>query len=157
MSLFFHDSFASNDRLSLFACQIKKVHGTKGRLLHGDSAVAALVGECNNLMQKSTFRPMHLFDMTGEERKSIIRSKTFMKEKTLADGSFDKLKARLVAGGHQQNRSIYTKEETASPTVGTASVFTCAAIAAHERRGGITMDLAAAFPKITDITGLSFM
>ena len=37
--------------------------------LHGDFAVAALVGECSNLMQKSTFRPMHLFDMTGEERK----------------------------------------------------------------------------------------
>ena len=68
-----------------------------------------------------------------------------MKEKARADGSFDKLKARLVAGGHQQDRSIYTKEETASPTVGTASVFTCAAIAAHERRSVITMDLAAAF------------
>ena len=50
--------------------------------LHGDSAVAALVGECNNLMQKSTFRPMHLFEMTGEERNSIIRSKTFMKVST---------------------------------------------------------------------------
>ena len=68
-----------------------------------------------------------------------------MKEKARADGSFDKLNARLVAGGHQQDRSIYTKEETASPTVGTASVFTCAAIAAHERRGVITMDLATAF------------
>ena len=113
--------------------------------LHGDSAVTALVGECNNLMQKSTFRPMHLFDMTGEERKSIIRSKTFMKEKTRTDGSFDKLKARLVAGGHQQNRSVYTKEETSSPTVATASVFTCATIAAHERRRVITMDIAAAF------------
>ena len=90
--------------------------------LHGDSAVAALVGECRNLMQKSTFRSMHLFDMTGEERKSIIRSKTFIREKTRADGSFDKLKARLVAGGHQQDRRIYTKEETASPTVATASL-----------------------------------
>ena len=88
---------------------------------------------------------MHLFDMTGEERKFIIRSKTFMKEKARADGSFDKLNAHLVAGGHQQDRSIYKKEETASPTVGTASVFTCAAIAAHERRCVITMDLAAAF------------
>ena len=103
--------------------------------LHGDSAVAALVGECNNLMQKST----------SEERKSIIRSKTFMKEKTRTDGSFDKLKARLVAGGHQQNRSVYTKEETSSPTVATASVFTCATIAAHERRRVITMNIAAAF------------
>ena len=110
--------------------------------LHGDSAVAALVGECRNLMQKSTFRPMHLFDMIGEERKSIIRSKTFMKEKTRADGSFD---AHLGAGGHQQDRGIYTEKETVSPTVATASVFTCATIAAHERRGVITTEIAAAF------------
>ena len=54
-----------------------------------------------------------------------------MKEKARADGSFDKLNARLVAGGHQQDRSIYTKEETASLTVATASVFTCATIAAQ--------------------------
>ena len=66
--------------------------------------------------------------MTADERKSIIRSKTFMKEKTLADGSFDKLKARLVAGGHQQDRSIYTKEETASPTVATVACATVGSI-----------------------------
>ena len=62
-----------------------------------------------------------------------------------AVSSLDKLKARLVAGGHQQNRSICTEEETVSPTVATASVFTCATIAAHERRHVITMDIGAAF------------
>ena len=69
--------------------------------LHGDSAVVALVGECTNLTVKSTFRPIHIRDMTADERESIIRSKIFMREKSLADGSIDKLKVRLVAGGHQ--------------------------------------------------------
>jgi hypothetical protein len=46
----------------------------------------------------------------------------FLKEKCLANGDFEKLKARLgAAGGHLQDRNVYT--ETASPTIMTQSVF----------------------------------
>ena len=43
-----------------------------------------------------------------------------------------KVKARLVAGGDQQDKSIYTLDETSSPTVSTAAVLVTMAIAAHE-------------------------
>ena len=43
--------------------------------LNGDSAVAELFGECSNLMQKSTFHPKHLFDMTGEEKSLSLKAK----------------------------------------------------------------------------------
>ena len=40
-----------------------------------------------------------------------------MKRKATRDRVVDKVKARVVAGGNQQDKSIYTLDETASPTV----------------------------------------
>ena len=54
----------------------------------------------------------------------------FLKDKYTADGKFDKLKSRLVAGGHLQDRNIY--DNGSSPTVSTTSVFIVATIAASE-------------------------
>ena len=65
------------------------------------------------------------------------------KEKTLADGSFDKLKSRIVAGGHMQDRYIY--DNGSSPTVSTSSVFIIAALAAKEGRSLATIDFPGAF------------
>ena len=61
-----------------------------------------------------------------------------MKEKTTPDGIVDKIKARVIAGGNQQDKSIYTLDETSSPTV-------YIAIAAHEGRQVITMDVETAY------------
>ena len=38
----------------------------------------------------------------------------FVKEKTTPEGIVDKVKARVVAGGNQQDKSIYTSDETSS-------------------------------------------
>jgi hypothetical protein len=46
----------------------------------------------------------------------------FIKEKFDAGGSFEKRKARLVAGGNQQDKSLY--DDLAAPTISTSSVFT---------------------------------
>jgi hypothetical protein len=40
--------------------------------------------------------------MTAAIRRTIISSSCFLKEKFNAEGLFDKLKARLVAGGHRK-------------------------------------------------------
>ena len=45
-----------------------------------------------------------------------------MKEKMTPEGTVQKVKARLVADGNQQDKSIYTLDETSSPTVSTAAV-----------------------------------
>ncbi len=56
----------------------------------------------------------------------------FLKEKFTASGEYEKLKARLVAGGDQQDKVIYENFCLSSPTVSTTSVLAIAAIVACE-------------------------
>ena len=51
--------------------------------------------------------PVLLGELSKKDRRSIIYCSVFLKEKYKADGSFDEVKARLVAGGHQQVRTVY--------------------------------------------------
>ena len=67
----------------------------------------------------------------------------FLKEKYTADGMFEKLKSRLVAGGHLQDRDVYNNG--ASPTASTSSVFILTAIAARQNRAVATVDFPGAF------------
>ena len=55
----------------------------------------------------------------------------FMKRKNNPDGSFQKLKSRLVAGGDQQNKELY--DDLSSPTVSTSAVLTMPTVE-HTRR-----------------------
>jgi hypothetical protein len=63
----------------------------------------------------------------------------------MSTGDFEKLKARLVAGGHMQDRDAYSKEETSAPTVSLTSVNLVAGVAAHEERHVMSMDVPQAF------------
>jgi hypothetical protein len=95
------------------------------------------------MLDKGVFIPVDTKEMKHEEVKKVIRSSMFLKEKHLADGSFDKLKARLVAGGNMQDKSLY--DDISSPTVSTTAVFITAAIAAAEQRHVITIDIGGAY------------
>ena len=75
----------------------------------------------------------------------MISSSLFLKKKFNPDGSFEKLKARLVAGGHMQDKDLYAKDDISSPTVGTSSVMTIVAIAAKERRVVTSADVGGAY------------
>ena len=55
-----------------------------------------------------------------------------MKEKFKPDGQFDKLKSRLVAGGHMQDRDLYPDKSSPTPSIN--SVFIIAALAAHREQ-----------------------
>jgi hypothetical protein len=50
-------------------------------------------------------------------------------EKFLANGEFDKIKARLVANGAQQNRELYPNKS--SPTASIHAILTCFALVAY--------------------------
>ena len=50
-----------------------------------------------------------------------------------------------MAGGHQQDRSVYSESDTSSPTVATEAVMMVAAIAARDRRHVVTIDIGGAF------------
>ena len=67
----------------------------------------------------------------------------FLKDKYLASGVFDRFKARLVAGGDMQDKSLY--DDLSSPTAATSSVLSVAALAAKEGRKVVTVDIGGAF------------
>ena len=45
--------------------------------------------------------------LSSEKISRIITSSMFLKEKFTAEGSFEKLKSRVVAGGHLKDRDMY--------------------------------------------------
>ena len=116
----------------------------EGIQLLGDKAIESVVNEMLMLiLDKKAFYGIDKTKLSEVEIKRIISSKMFLKMKYNSEGEFDKLKARLVAGGHQQDRSIYN--DGSNPTVSTCAVFICAAIAAAEDRSVAVIDFPGAF------------
>ena len=109
--------------------------------------------ELGQMLEKKVWAPVNLTGLSWEEKQRIIRSSMFLKEKFLASGEFEKLKARLVAGGDQQDRNLY--DDLSASTVGTSSVFTLLSIAAHEERNITVIDISGAFLSADMNTGLS--
>ena len=67
----------------------------------------------------------------------------FLKEKFTADGLFEKIKVRLVAGDHLQDRQIYHEE--IYDTVSASSVFSIESLAVSSNRAVAWIDFAGAF------------
>ena len=88
---------------------------------HGDKAVNATLQECQQLVDTNSLDPTRLKDLTDEEKAAIIPCKFFLREKFFADGNFEKLKGRMVGGGHKQDRTKFG--DLYSPTVSTTSLF----------------------------------
>jgi hypothetical protein len=70
--------------------------------------------ELQQMIDKKLWRPVIVSDLTTEERRTIIPPSIFLKEKYKPSGEFDKLKVRLVAGGHRQDKLIYQEIISAS-------------------------------------------
>ena len=108
----------------------------------GDAAVSVIEKEFRQMIDKKVWEPVDVKGLPWEEKQRIIRLSMFLehvllgREKFLASGEFEKLKARLVAGGDQQDRELY--DDLSAPTVATSSVFTLLSIAAYET-GKITV------------------
>jgi hypothetical protein len=105
----------------------------------GDKGRAAVHSEMKQLHMRETFRPLHYEDLTEAERRSVLESHLFLKEKR--DG---KIKGRTVAGGNKQ-RDFISKEDASSPTVATESVLLTCIIDAEEGRDVATVDIPNAF------------
>ena len=118
----------------------------------GKDAERVIEKKLGQMLTKKVWTPVDVKLLPYEEKKRIIRSSMFLKEKFLASGEFEKLKARLVAGGDQQDKSLY--DDLSAPTVGTSSVFTILSIAAHEKRKLSIIDITGAFLNADMDTGL---
>ena len=105
----------------------------------GAEAEKAIMKELSQMIEKKVWRPVLVSSLSGTDRSRIICSQMFLKEKFLPTGEFEKLKARLVAGGDQQDKNLY--EDLSSPNVSTSVVLIVLTIAAHERRNISVVDI----------------
>jgi len=112
---------------------------------YGPEAKQVAMAELSQLHEMGTWTPIRISDLTPAQRRSIVRSSLFFKEKFKPGGEFDRLKARLVAGGDQQDRSLYSESSISSPTVATSSVLLATAVAAHRRYCVTTVDIKSAY------------
>ena len=101
----------------------------------------AVIEELKNLINKEVFE----FVKASSTIKTAIPSKMILTPKKLPNGQIDRMKARLVAGGHRQDRSLYKDQDTSSPTVALSTVLMAASIAAHKAQHVMTLDHKAAY------------
>ena len=109
----------------------------------GEEARPVIMAELQQMVDKNVWHGVTVAGLSHSQRKAIIRSSMFLKDKYLASGAFDRFKARLVAGGNQQDKRLY--DNLSSPTAATTSVLTIAAIAAAEGRKVVVIDIGGAF------------
>ena len=109
----------------------------------GDEAKRVIVSELRQMIDKRVWAPVIGGKLSAMQRASTIRSSMFLKQKNNPDGSFLKLKARLVAGGDQQDKGLY--EDLSSPTVSTCAVFALLTVAAHEKQRVAVADISGAY------------
>jgi hypothetical protein len=103
----------------------------------------AIEAEIKQLMDIKAFLPTKWETINEQTRKKIIPSHMFLKEKLLANGEFDRMKARLVAGGNFVDaRSV---GETNAPTVNPFTVFFMLNVAAQYRLEILTADIKGAY------------
>ena len=124
---------------------------TRGKEVREERSV--ILKELGQMLEKKVWTPVDIQRLPREEKARIIRSSMFLKEKFLASGEFEKLKARLVAGGDQQDKTLY--DDLSAPTVGMSSVFTLLCIAAHEGRKITVIDISGAYLNADMNTGLA--
>jgi len=101
--------------------------------------------EIKSLLDNGTFEGVIPGSLSKNQRKKVIRTIMFLKEKYAADGSFEKLKARLVANGSQMDRD--KSKDVSSPTVSLIALLVISTLAAREGREIATMDVGSAFVK----------
>ena len=109
----------------------------------GEAARPVIMSELQQMVDKNVWHAVKTSTLSSSERRGIIRSSMFLKDKYSASGEFDRFKARLVAGGDGQDKELY--DNLSSPTAATASVFSIAAIAASEGRIVEVVDIGGAF------------
>jgi len=126
-----------SERLGLHLT-VKKALRTRGQ-----AALNSIIAELTQMVDKKVWTYVNYDTLSYAEKKKIITCSMFLKEKFNSEGTFEKLKARLVAHGNQQRMS--PDEKTSSPTVDILSVMLVVAVAAHEARRVTVIDIGGAY------------
>ena len=111
----------------------------KGIKIFGDTGVAAVHKEMNQLHSRKVMKVLHPNDLTYKQKKEALDYFMFLKRKRCG-----KIKGRGCADGRKQ-RTYTTKADSSSPTVTTQAVFLTAVIDAMEERCIKVVDVPGAF------------
>ena len=68
-----------------------------------EAALQVILSELQQHLDTPTWHPVQWSSLTPEEKKNVLRSKVFMKDKFTASGAFDKYKARMAAEGNRDD------------------------------------------------------
>ena len=97
------------------------------------------------MMDKHVWYVVKVSHLTPDERDKIPRCSMLLKEKFTVSGEYDKLKARRVACGDQQDKELYDSRCLSSPTEFTTSVLAIADIAACQGKSVTGMGIVGGF------------
>ena len=122
---------------------INKISVKQGLRDHPDATRAAITHELQQMLRLRVFRPLDAKSVPSEQQRKAIYSSMFLKEKLTPQGIYVKCKARLVAGGNLQDKSLYGN--MSSPTVTPTAVLVLAGIAARDNMHIATIDIGGAF------------
>ena len=123
----------------IFGHVMTQMTATAGIKKHGQRAIDALLKEFCQLDDKSVFAAVDANGLSLAQKAAALRAINLIKEKR--DGE---LKGRSCADGSAQ-RALYTKEQSASPTVSTDALMLSLMIDAKERRDVATADVVGAY------------
>ena len=126
---------AQEDELGYLGVVMLQMSLKEGLKILGEKGEKSALKEMTQLHDMDTFTPRDPRTLTREERVKALSSLIFLKEKSNGD-----VKSRTCINGAPQ-RAYIRKENAASPTVMTDSVFITGAISAHEKRVNAACDL----------------
>jgi len=92
---------------------------------------------------RPVWKGVHMSELSYAEKHSILNGNMILKDKYDSQGKFEKIKARLAAGGNLQDKSLYP--DISSPTTPTIAAMIHASIAVEEQRKTATVDITGAY------------
>lgn len=114
-----------------------QLSSTEATTKYPEAGPAAIKTELQNLLDYGTFEPAE----QSLEGTRPLPCRLFVKVKTKPDGSFDRLKGRIVAGGHRQ----HDVEDTSSPTIAWETFLLALATAASNELKLAIVDIPSAY------------
>ena len=124
--------------------EVYHISARKGVKEYGTDAYRAIAKELDQLIRvKKALAPVHRRELSPEDARRVIRSSLFLRPKHDAAGAFEKIKARLVANGAQQDKDLYP--DRSSPTAALESIMCVLTVAAKQGRKTAGIDIGAAY------------
>jgi hypothetical protein len=105
----------------------------------------ALVDEIDGLLHRKVWTGVIKSKLSKAQRRNLIRSSCFIKQKFDSSGNLLKWKARIVSDGSMQDKTLYKTDDISAPTIQLNSLLSLSAIAATENMKIKTMDVAQAY------------